>query len=101
MMPITGTSMISIHQAVRSMSCRRRAPAASAGRKVPRPQMPDRIPTSPDIDPSRTPSTTETIQVKSTNHQYSARRARPENVTYLEKQTFTASIMFMTLSIAE
>jgi hypothetical protein len=35
------------------------------------------------------------MKLKRTNHQYSARRARPSKVAYLEKTAFTASIMFI------
>src|SRR5580698_441647 len=87
------------HQAVRSMSCMRRAPTAMPGSVIARLKM-LLIGDTPLVPKPRTPSTIKATKLPSvanrTQYQYSEREALPENVTYFEKQLLTAcwNVMF-------
>ena len=78
--PMIGIRPTSSHQPLFPMSCMRRTPSAIPGMNVAIPK--SDCSRSPGKKTSSTPAAALAISVKSTNHQYSDRLARPENCAY-------------------
>ena len=93
MMP-TPVKPSSIHQPLKSMSCRRRTPTASIGRKSASRTKP--MLSSAAFVPSKCCKTAWTTRPRRVpnkeNHQYSARVARPRKVAYFLKQRMMDSL---------
>jgi hypothetical protein len=90
--PMMGINQSSCNHPLRSVSCRRRAPTAILGRRVP-------IENNPDKSLLTVWSNAEATVVNSTHHQNSGREAQPLKSAYLAKQIFTDSMNVMVFSL--
>ena len=79
MVPIKGMSPIQYHHPLRSVSCKRRT-------RTDRPGKTTASAKRSQIHRAKTAAAQHPRTVKSWNHQYSEREARPAHTTYLEKQ---------------
>jgi hypothetical protein len=88
------------HQADAFMSCKRRAPTAKLGTRTntKNPHETGKPTAGPENEETKALIIIHAKMVNKTNHQYSAREARPEKVAYLPKQAMTASKNDMAVS---
>jgi hypothetical protein len=88
--PTAGISVNRIHQALRFVSCSRRADTVRAGRKIARVHIPEIIAWCLKRALSISAASTNTIAWKTMKNQYSVPPARPRKDAYLEKTLFMA-----------